>query len=230
MSFNRLTYDTGSYRKEINQSVGPGNYYLSQPSVGCKPCIPAKAGVHLQKSGASIRKDVNMVDLDSELLGLFRKNSRNPDRKYKPQCEGYENNNGEPCGGGVSSNCSYDTKLKHGERPGDENLVHWADCFQPPEDTRLSNPPCTLKEVGINRFEWLCNNPQRYVERPFEHSVSNRLLVKDNHKPIIPKPIDDTACLPESTPLQTEYGIKVPMNNTSPQSTCWRNCNYLKTC
>ena len=65
MSVNRLNYDTGTYRKEINQSVGPCIYYLNKPPINCTPCIPSKAGVNIQKSGASIRKDINMVDLDS---------------------------------------------------------------------------------------------------------------------------------------------------------------------
>lgn len=227
MSFNRLNYDTGTYRKELNQSVGPGLYHLNQPGKANKPCIPTKPGLNLQKSGACLKKNTNMVDLDSELLGLFRKQTRNPDKHYKPLQSITSCNDGEPCGNGVSSCCSYQTKITGVD---DSNILHYADCFQPPEDTRLSNPPSTLKEIGFNRFEWLCRNPQQNIEKPFATNICNRTLIKDNHIPEIPIPLDETSCLPQGDSLPKEYTKSVTANNIGPNQADWRCCDYLKTC
>ena len=56
------------------------------------------------------------------------------------------------------------------------------------EDTRLSNPPCTLRGTGWNRWEWLCQDPQEEL-RPFDFNISNRIAAKDAHRPCIPIPI-----------------------------------------
>ena len=224
MSFNRLNYDTGTYRKELNQSVGPGAYVLNQPHISCEPCYPYSSSIRLQKSGGSINSKISMVDLDSELLGLYRKNSNNPDKKYKPKCPDSLCNSGEPCGPGVSSSCSHNINIKSSERQGDEALLKWNDCFEPPEDTRLSNPPCTMRETEINRFEWLCEDPQNNVEIPFATNISNRIIVKDNHRPILPTPISCIPVLPKQKGLCSEKIMDVYANNTSPLSTHWKTC------
>ena len=87
MSFNRLNYDTSTYKKNLNQSVGPGFYHLNQPQVSCKQCFPANSNFNLQRSGVSVNKKMFMIDQDSELMGLFRKKSNNPDKLYTP-CSG----------------------------------------------------------------------------------------------------------------------------------------------
>lgn len=61
--------------------------------------------------------------------------------------------------------------------------------FSPTEATRTSNPPCTQKEIGINRWVWLMEDPQDKALMRFETNVCNRLIVKDNHRPIL---IDNT--------------------------------------
>ena len=57
MSFNRLNYDTGAYKQDINQSVGPGMYRLEEPGVACgNQCYPYPPSVRLQKQGDSLDK------------------------------------------------------------------------------------------------------------------------------------------------------------------------------
>lgn len=58
------------------------------------------------------------------------------------------------------------------------------------EDTRMSNPPCTLRSQGFNRWEWLPRDPQATALLPFSTNISNRLLAKDNHRPCLAQPID----------------------------------------
>ena len=77
------------------------------------------------------------------------------------------------------------------------------------ENTRLSNPSCNLRGTGFNRWEWLCNNPQERVLIPFDVNVSNRLVVKDNHRPVIPTLIDQTSILP--TPNNEPIRVNIAM-------------------
>jgi hypothetical protein len=69
------------------------------------------------------------------------------------------------------------------------------------DHTRISNPICTARGVGINRFQPLCFNPQdesRWLH-PSDIGINYRMVVKDNHVPCIPKLIDPTPLLPTGT-------------------------------
>jgi hypothetical protein len=77
--------------------------------------------------------------------------------------------------------------------------------FMVPEDTKLSNPPCTLRGTGWNRWEWLCEDPQKYAEVPFVTMISDKTLAKDNHRPLFPNVIntsnkisEDMSCMMDS--------------------------------
>ena len=170
MSFNRLSYDTCSYLTELKESMKPGDYMINTPEVSGgtdKGCFFPNPQIRMNKHGASVCEN-NIIDVDSELLGLNVKNTKCPAKKYTPSENPY---------------C---------------NLVHMKDCeFLSPEDTKLSNPPCTLRGTGWNRWEWLCENPQaKGVITPFETNINNRIVVKDNHRPCLPTPMDNTVSLP----------------------------------
>ena len=49
----------------------------------------------------------------------------------------------------------------------------------PQTSSHLVDPPCTLRGTGINRWAWLCENPQENVMVPFEHLVDSRHSSKD---------------------------------------------------
>jgi hypothetical protein len=142
MSFNRLNYDTGVYTKELKQSMGPGVYRLQEPEISCKQCYPYPPSVRLQRQGASIDTKLSLIDIDSELLGLPRKFSKDPEKKYVPLCPSNTCNSGEVCGQGVVGICGENQK---GRRHGDHTLRHLDDCFIPDESTRISNPSCNLR-------------------------------------------------------------------------------------
>jgi len=225
MSFNRLNYDTGTYTQNINQSVGPGVYKLQEPSISCNQCYPYPPTVRLQKQGNSIDKSRFLVDIDSELLGLHKKYSKDPSKNYVPCCPENVCTSGEICGQGVIGQCK---DRKKGERSMDNNLRHWPDCFIPEESTRISNPSCNLRGTGWNRWEWLCTDPQERIEMPFDYNISNRLIVKDNHRACIPNPIDVDPSLPLGGQMpcdSTKSTCGVP---TNPPSVHWRPCNQIK--
>jgi len=230
MSFNRLNYDTCEYKQTISQSVGPGDYQLNTPPISCEPCYPYPPSIRLQRSGNSVDLSKYMIDIDSELLNITRPYSKCSSKKYVPTCPECSCTMGEPCGQGVGVACkSCKTKLKPGQRCGDEKLHNWKDCTLPTEETRTSNPPCNLRGTGINRWEWLCLNPQERVEEPFDSQIQTRILVKDNHRPCIPTPIDPVPVLPKGGEMPCEtFKPTTCAAPTHPPSVYWKNLNDIK--
>ena len=233
MSFNRCNYDTCQYKQVLAESIGPGHYMINTPPISCEPCYPFDPTVRLQSSGASIDTTKNMIDIDSEMLNITRAYSKCPSKKWITKCSNCQNSFvGEPCGQGVSTTCNpCKNNLKPGERCPDSyssGLKHWKDCFVPPEDTRTSNPACNLRGTGWNRWEWLCLDPQERIEMPFDYNIDNRIIVKDNHRPCIPTPVDPRPTLPIPQELPCETTENTCGNYTIPPSVQWRNCQQIK--
>ena len=174
MSFNRLKYDECQYKQVLAETTGSGEYLLSTPQIStCHPCYQANPSIRFQKNGnlnEPTKKD--LIDIDSELLNIKRRESKCPSQKFTASC----NNDG-----GSSSSLL---------RPNTES------CFMQVEETRTSNPPSNLRGTGWNRFQYLCQNPQQNCIPPFDMNIQNRIIVKDNHRPCIPTPIDPTLALP----------------------------------
>jgi hypothetical protein len=205
MSFNRLNYDTCSYKHVLAESVGTLEYQLSTPKVSCDPCYPRDPKYRLQNSGVSVSKKSDLIDIDSELMNINRGASNCPSKKFIPNVD------------------------KNGEINNNEENIHFKECDTPNvEDTRLSNPPSNLRGTGWNRWEWLCEDPQERVLIPFDYNINNRLIVKDNHRPCIPKPINQNAALPKvnfdiiHTPI-----AKVPAVPTDPPSVHWQSSETI---
>ena len=158
MSFNRLNYDTNTYKQNLYQSVGPGEYRLVEPPNTEEGCFAESPHIRMQFQGVSVDSERPLIDVDSELLNLTRPATNCPSRKYIPD--------GSQCG-------------LTNPKAAENNKTHGKSCLLNVEDTRLSNPPCTLRGTGWNRWEWLCQDPQERVLIPFDNNVSNRLLFKD---------------------------------------------------
>ena len=204
MSFNRLDYDTCSYKQELKESVSPGEYMLSTPFISCEDCFSKDPQLILQRAGGSVAKNIPMIDVDSELININRKLSN------------------------CSSNDFIPIFNAKGEIDNNIEQVHFKDCKMPTvENTRLSNPSCNLRGTGWNRWEWLCNDPQDRALIPFEYNVSNRLVVKDNHRPLIPKLIDQSGFLPpkNNTPIKVSIAKApaVPIDGVVPPALQFSN-------
>lgn len=167
MAFNRLNYDDNTYKHILRESVGPGDYQVNAPRANCEGCFFPSPDVRINTYGGGVCHK-EFIDVDSELMGLTRKSTHCPAGKYIPTEKGF---------------C--DMKLPP------------KDCFGlTREDTKLSNPPCTLRGTGWNRWEWLCTNPQDNALISFDYNINNRLIVKDNHRPCVPSPVDQSTSLP----------------------------------
>lgn len=91
---------------------------------------------------------------------------------------------------------------KNGQRCTDNNLVDFPSCSFDTEETRLSNPPSTLRGTGVNRFQPLCFDPQDKIFFPGEYHTSTRLVFRDNHRPCIPSlDVISRPPLPPAEPL-----------------------------
>ena len=171
----RLIYDECTYKEKLKRTVGPGLYNLNVPYNDCADCskdIPADPSLRYQKWGPNTCTMKESIDDSSELLGLNYKLSKCNADEYLP--------------GKYSEKGACSAKGTVGARA----------CGQPQEDTRLSNPPCTLRGTGINRWEWLCWDPQDRAIQNFDWPVNYRMVAKDNHIPCIEKPQDQSVFFP----------------------------------
>ncbi len=165
----RLSQDSCSYNEKLKRTTAPGLYALNVPYNDCGDCkgLPDDPALRYQAYGPNTCTMRAAVDDGSELLGLNYKTSKCNKEQYMP-------------GSYVSNGCSV-------QAAGNPRR-----CLAPREDTRLSNPPCTLRGTGINRWEWLCYDPQEAVlsqECPWI-PVNYRMVAKDNHVPIFELPLE----------------------------------------
>ena len=222
MSFNRLPYDTCSYKQVLNETIAPGVYQLNTPPNTCQPCHSTDPYIRLQSQGASLSRNTALIDVDSEMLGITRNQSQCAERKYMPAV-GAAELCGAQTGKGVPCHKSAKLCVEHTKSP-----MSFNNCFEATEDTRLSNPPSTLRGTGWNRWEWLCNNPQDRIEVPFDFEISSRTVAKDNHRPCVPEPLDQYNVYPEpgNEPAceKIENVCTVP---TGPPSVQWQSADVI---
>lgn len=82
MSFNRLEYDNCAYKTRLYESVGPLDYMLNPMKFeNCNKCRN-EFGIIGGTSVSQVRG--NLVNLESDLLGITRPGSLCPCRKYQP--------------------------------------------------------------------------------------------------------------------------------------------------
>jgi hypothetical protein len=217
MAFARNAYDVCSYKYQLAQEIGPGMYQLMRPDNQSVPVLPKDPRYIAQTSGVSISKNTSLIDIDSELIGISRNLTRCPDRKYMPD-------------GNASFNCGSQTgKVRNGCQPFDKVCVNNSEVLKFVdnglwcEDTKLSNPASTLRGTGWNRWEWLPMDPQERVLNEFDYEINTKLLSKDNHRPCLPKPIDQYNVYPHpsKTPI-CETIVPVQMVPTNSVSVNWQ--------
>jgi hypothetical protein len=203
MSFNRLNWDGCAYQHTLRQSVGSADYIFNVPTIECNACFQKDTTLQMSSAprisrGVSTCTDIPWIDVDSMMKNIIKPSSHCPADKHMPG----------------SDQCK---------------MTHYPDCTSlPREDTRISNPSCTLRCTGWNRWEWLCRDPQENALVSFDYNINNRLIVKDNHRPCIPTPSDQSNGLPPSNKddAMVEYntGSCMKQNDEMFSSTKWRTC------
>jgi hypothetical protein len=197
-AFQNLSYDPQTYETDLKQSTKPFLYSLDPIYANqCGDiCRPSDIG-YISKVGTSIEKDHSLVDTESDLKLLNYRASRAPQHHYMPRGMNKNCKTGYPGpeGGGIQSELLEQDRCVN---PSDK--WHFAECPRlRTEYSRVSYPVCDLKEVGVNRFQPICLDPQDQSrwEHPSELGINYRMVVKDNHRPCIPKPMNQYAALPK---------------------------------
>ena len=190
-TFEREIYDKKTYEVDLKQSTAPLMYRMNpvrndtfRPARIADPGFTGKVGVSLTHMRP-------LVDIESDLLGLEIRATKDPNKLYRPRCPQCGMNTVSPIGGDLNSGCNQCR----------EKLYNLPRISFGQDYTRLSNPVCTGREVGINRFQDLNINPQdekRWLQQS-EVGINYRMIVKDNHVPKIPKPLDQTIALPRGS-------------------------------
>jgi hypothetical protein len=170
MALTSLRYDPCAYQHRVNESIGGGEYAHGTPLQHCLRCLPDSPYTRVA-AWVGPGQQGEAVDVDSDLRGITRRASDCPAEHYLPGQQ-------SPTSLTPPDSCAALT----------------------PEDTRLSNPPCTLRGTGWNRWQWLCRNPQDNVLPRFDHMINSRILFKDNHRPCLPVPLDQRGTLPRPRP------------------------------
>lgn len=200
MSFTQLAYDPCTYEKRMMQSVGPGDYMIGTPSTQCSTCISGDPWL-VSAGGVSVCEDRPLIDVDSELHNLTRPATNCPAGLYRPAGPFCKPHNYPDCRVAVAT-----------------------------EDCRLTNPPCTLRGTGWNRWAWLCQDPQDQVQMPFDWNIDSKLVAKDNHRPCIPSPMDQSKGLPTDDGTEVMWSPESPfkLDDQRVPRVDWRSCSTLR--
>jgi hypothetical protein len=211
----RMKYDNSSYQEELKRTIYPGIYQLNSPYNDCSDCnqfVPNDPFIRYQNYSHNTCSMTKAIDDNSELNGLNYKNSKCNKDAYSPNSY-------------ISTGCI--PKITNDIRK----------CSTPTESCRLSNPPCTLKETGINRFEPLCWNPQDKALENFDRiGINYRMVAKDNHTPLIEKPDENNKFFPnKNVNVNNENNLKQwstinQNNNNYSPGYPYNNPNYLLNC
>lgn len=196
MSFTNPRYDVGAYNSLIKQSTGPIHYRLDPVQNNhCHPCRPAEPG-YIGQVGVSLPKYNSLVNVESEIMGLNYPITKDPSKEFNP----YSTN----------PNVKEEPTAKGGNK---KKPVSWynqetydlPECNIGTEYSRLSLPNCLNREVGVNRFDPLCLNHQdeNMWLHPGEIGINYRMVVKDNHRPCVPQPLNPNPALPQGGELDT---------------------------
>ena len=211
----RLSNDSCSYKEKLKRSIGPGLYSVNVPYNDCNACaqdVPNDPYLRYQTWGQNSCTMGRAVDDSSELLGLNYKNSKCNADNFLP--EKYK-----------QSGCFIS---------GEKKEVR--SCAAPTEDCRLSNPPSTLRGTGINRWEWLCFDPQERAIEGFDRiGVNYRMVAKDNHCPVIDVPLDVSPFFPQNSEIINGNDLdkwkEINKNNVNYQAGYpYGNVNYNMPC
>lgn len=207
-SFERLSYDMGTYCTDLKQSTAPLKYALDPVFANvCHPCRPADVG-YLSRQGVSLSKKQSLVDLESHLMLLNYGASRDPSRKFNP------------------CSCDPATIANNGGEDG-VGLLHFDECSIKTDYSRITNPPCTLKGTGVNRFQPLCLQPMdenRWLS-PSQVGISMRQVITDNWVPVIPDVVSAVKQNPELDPVLPRPSPQVctPQIQLQPLQACMVN-------
>jgi hypothetical protein len=137
MSFNRLSYDTCSYKETLGQNVSQLSYVLDP--IKYEHCSKCRHDLGLVGGTAVSHVTGNLVDLENNLLGIDRPGTKCPEYKWLPPA---------PDAGGVQGK-EYIKPVAH-PFVGTA-LVHLPECQMIDYAHVPAPPPVRLSQCGAPR-------------------------------------------------------------------------------
>lgn len=156
-SQTRLISDDCAYKRRLHESTSPLLYNINPIAYeSCTKCHQAYPGFSGALGGQGFGIGPDRVDIDSDLRGQTRLLTNCPTHKYNPKsyryCGSCKNcNQGLPCG---CQHCAMKTDVSGLKdcRPGIIPIESL--------DTRAFGGCSNIAEKYLDRFDYLCSNPQ----------------------------------------------------------------------
>lgn len=195
-SMTRYRHDNGKMIENNEISTGPGRWALGVPNAYGNAAFVATPTTINQRWGAAHDMTSTKTDVESDLKNLGRPTVRTTCGQYQPE---------------------------QGQAVA-QRLTAMPEADFPQTASHLVDPPCTLRGTGINRWQWLCENPQENVMVPFEHLVDSRHAAKDAVYTAMDKPLENSKAVQErqfrcgevfmepAVPVPRSRGPKDPQN------------------
>lgn len=165
MAFTRKTYDENAYKQELYESTGTGRYQLLDQSThrGNDTCFQETPEIRSNNRLYRVSDNNDMINAESDLFNLIRKDSKDPRAQYPYVKAEYSN---LP----KLSSCTK-TDLARSYPLLDGNQFN------------------REKEIQVPRFESLCLNPQQMNRIRSNNFIglNTRLFKRDQHVPTVPK-------------------------------------------
>jgi len=154
-ALTRLRHDPFHQIDDMRITSYASRYYLNPPAANCPTTFPVNATTRIQHSGNSWVEGEWKTDVESNLKGIHRLGSkiRCDPSQYHPETD----------------------------RINQLGLSHAKDEIVPLTFARLTDPPCTLRTTGWNRWDVLFHNPQETFETPFDFFIPSRDLDKEKY-------------------------------------------------
>ena len=164
MAFTRKLYDEDAYKQELYESTETGRYQLLDKSThrGAETCFQETPEIHANNRQYRISAPNDMVNVESDLFNLVRKDSKDPRAQYPYVKAQYDN---IP----KISSCTK-TDLARSYPLLDGNQFN------------------REKEIHVPRFESLCLNPQQMNRIRSNNFIglNTRLYNRDKYVPKVP--------------------------------------------
>lgn len=148
-------------------------YYVNAPGINCPTSFPVDATVRIQKSGASWVTGQWKTDVESDLKNINRLGTR--------------------------VRCNDESYMPNKNSMNKTPLTPAPDESFPMLFNRLTNPPCTLRATGWNRWQPMPHNPQLTYETPFDFFIPSRFNDREKYK-------THGDCLNKPNGYNTAYG------------------------
>jgi hypothetical protein len=151
-ALTRSRWDDIHQADDMRISTYAGQYAFT-PLRNCPDTFPIQPTLRIQQNGASYVSGKWKTEVESDLKGVGR-----PPSRWR------------------TDSLLYDPRTNEINQAGMTNLPE--ENTAPTNFNRLTNPPCTLRTTGWNRWQPLFHNPQATFETPFDWFIPARSLDK----------------------------------------------------